>query len=213
MFLMCLIPICVSIIELYPDCTTIRLDSDKSAKVLTADYSVSCRTQRFKLYSAYLRFALVFYAFLVPLGLLLKLASNRRDTSLTRAELVAKDGPLAVLTYKYSRQFYWVEFCEIYARLMFAGGKQLHDLEGVKSDASGTMLLFPHTTSIRLVALMLILLALAFLGAQFKPIVSDSHHTLSMACLGYLSIIARSQRRDASVRPPFCRSRRVLRRS
>ena len=28
---MCLIPICVSIIELYPDCTTIRLDSDKSA--------------------------------------------------------------------------------------------------------------------------------------------------------------------------------------
>ena len=108
----------------------------------------------------------------VPLALFARLWANRRGETATPSELAVRDGPLASLAVKYSGQFYWVEFVDIFERLLLCGL---------------TVFAFPHKPGMRVACCQLFLLFKVFLFAQYKPIVRESHRTISLACCGYLA--------------------------
>ena len=89
----------------------------------------------------------------VPLALLARLWANRRGetATLTPSELAARDGPLAGLATKYRGQFYWVEFVDIFERLLLCGL---------------TVFAFPHKPGMRVACCQLFLVFKVFLSAR-----------------------------------------------
>ena len=98
-----------------------ELAPGRSRRVLAVDYGVSCESGAYRRAYVYMSLALAIYVFGVPLALLLRLWANRRGEAATPSQLAARDGPLAGLATKYSGQFYWVEFVDIFERLLLCG--------------------------------------------------------------------------------------------
>jgi hypothetical protein len=154
--------------------------------VLAVDYGVSCESRAYYAASVYMALALAIYVAGVPCALVARLWANRQGEASSPTELARLDGPLATLTAKYSAQFYWVEFVEIYERLMMCG-------LGV--------FIFPHKPSMR-VALILIYRSFKLWLWKYGPIVDRAHRDVSTLCHGYLSFVVILAVMELSATPP-----------
>ena len=154
--------------------------------MLAVDYGVSCESRAYYAASVYMALALAIYVAGVPCALVARLWANRQGEASSPTELARLDGPLATLTAKYSAQFYWVEFVEIYERLMMCG-------LGV--------FIFPHKPSMR-VALILIYRSFKLWLWKYRPIVDRAHRDVSTLCHGYLSFVVILAVMELSATPP-----------